>query len=326
MKKPILLAIVAALVLSGCGSEAGPETIDLSDPVLYSREAYPSYMLKMEIESVGVDTTGTPQTFNLSYNIENQAEPKAQHVIMAGQGATGTVEIVIVGGQVMSVNPGGGDCSIFPASAMGGQSPEETIPKIETLLTGQAKRAKTGVKVEGITTDQYKITSANMTNPSSSATPRVTDGNVYVAREGGYVARVEIKGTVNTGQNGFDPTIESEISLNYTFVPVEDGSLEIAPPAECEQQLAGGGTFPLMDGATDLVSTTDVVYYNVEASLDEVSNFYRTRMVEDGWAITNDNSGESASAATMEFSQGDRIVVVDAIVQGGKVIVTLQGK
>lgn len=325
MKKNFLLAVVLVLVLSGCGGNAGPASIDLSDPAMYVHDAYPDYRLNMEIKSEGVDMTGAQKTFILSYDIENQTDPKAQHITMAGEGASGTVELVILDDQVMSVNPDG-SCSIFPVSAMEGQNPEDTIPKIDTLLTGNAKRVKTGVKVEGITTDQYEITTANMTNPGSSATPNITDGSVYVARDGGYIARVELTGKLNSGQNGFNPNVESQITLNYTFVPVKGGTLEIAAPAECEDQLAGGGAYPLMDGAAGLVSTPNMLYYTVDAPLDEALNFYRTRMAEDGWTIKSDTGGNSDAFANIEFVKGNEGVAVNFMAQGERLTITLQPK
>ena len=331
MKKQILLILevfvlaAIALSLSACGGKVGPETIDLSNAAFYAREAYPNFKLNMQITSVGVDATGTMKTFILFYDIASQAEPKAQHITMAGEGATGTVEIVILGDQVMTVNPGAG-CSVFPVSAMEGQRPEDTIPKIDTLLTGEAKRIETGIEIEGVITDKYELSTTNMTNPGSSATPRVTEGSAYVAREGGYIARVEIDGLVNSGQNGFDPNVESQIALSYTFIPVQDGSLDITPPAECQEQLTGGNAYPLMDGAADLVFAQDALFYNVNASLDDALAFYRARMIEKGWTLTNDNSSDTASTATLEFSKGSESVLVSIVAQGENVSVTINKK
>jgi hypothetical protein len=331
MKRKFMLAFgfftltTLALILSGCGGQPGPETIDLSNPAIYTRSAYPDFKLNMEIKSIGVDPAGTMKTFVLFYDIANQSEPLAQHIMMAGQGASGTVEIVILDDQVLTVNPGSG-CSVFPVSAMEGQRPEDTIPKISTLLAGEVKRLKTGVRVEGIVTDQYEITSANMTNPGSSATPRITEGSVYIARDGGYVARVELDGLVNSGQNGFDPNVESQMTLSYTFIPVASGSLEISAPAECQEQLTGGGPYPLMDDATDLVFTQDAMYYKVNVPIEEALTFYRARMIEKGWSLTNDTGNEAVSLATLEFNKGSETVLVNVASEAEGVSVTVNKK
>jgi len=333
MKKHFLLALeifilaVLAISLSACGGEgeAGPGTIELTNSTLYTRDAYPSFNLNMEVESVGTDVTGAKKTFVLSYDIANQSNPLAQHIKMAGEGANGTIEFVVLGDQVMTVDPGSG-CSIFPISAMEGQRPEDTIPRIDTLLTGEAKRIKTGVKVEGVVTDQYEITTANMTNPESSATPRVTKGSVYVARDGGYAARVEIDGKVNTGQNGFDPNIESQMNLTYTFIPVKNGSIKIEAPTECQDQLSGNGTFPQMKDATGLVYTQKGLYYEVNVTRDEALNFYRARMIEKGWSLTNDSDGASNTITTLEFTKGSENVAITVEIKGEGVSVAVVKK
>ena len=306
-------------------AEAGPETIDLSNPALYANDAYSTYKMNMALNYDGVDTSGSPKSFDLVFNIEHQAQPKAQRISMVGEDAMESIEFVVLGDQAVSVFPGMG-CSVFPASSMQDQSPEGSIPDVNGLLTGQAKRVETGVNIEGVVTDRYEFTSENMADPGSSETPKVSNGSVYVAQDGGYIVRIEMNGTVNTAENGFDLNTETQVSLNYTFIPVEDGSLNIVPPAECAEQLAGGSDYPVMDGASGLVSMQDTVFYTVNASLDEVLNFYRTKMAEDGWTLTNDVGGGTVSFATLEFSKDVESVEVNAITTGDGISVTITKK
>ena len=358
MKKQVLLALtaltlvtLACSLMSGLGGDAGdsgdsgapaaapateapaisqdaganPETIDLSNPALYVNNAYSTYKMNMAIKYEGVDTAGSPKSFDMVFNIENQTQPKAQRITIAGEDATENIEFVILGDQAMSVFPGVG-CSVFPASSMQGQSPEEGIPDVNGLLTGQAKRVETGVSIEGVITDRYELTSENMADLDTSETPKVSDGSVYVAQDGGYIVRIEMNGTVNTADNDFDPNTEAQVSLNYTFIPVEDGSLVITPPAECADQLAGGNDYPVMDGASELISMQDMVFYTVTASLDEVLDFYRTKMAEDGWTLTKDVGGGSISFATLEFTKDGETVEVGAITTKDAVSITVTKK
>ena len=84
--------------------------------------------------------------------------------------------------------------------------------------------------------------------------------------------------------------------------------------------------YPLIDGASGLASTEGVVFYTVEASLDEVLNFYRTKMGEDGWTLTSDVGGGTVSFATLEFSKDGESVEVGAITTGDGVSVTITKK
>jgi len=305
-------------------SGAGPETIDLSNPDLYAMGSYPAYKLDMKLSYDGVDTSGSPKSFNLSFYIENQTEPKAQRIVVTGEGVEEGFETVVLGDQMMSVFPGVG-CTVFPASSMD-EDPVDSAPDISELLTGQANRIETGVSVEGILTDRYRITSENMTNADDSETPKITDGSVYVARDGGYIVRFEMSGTVNTPENEFDPNTETQVAMDYTFIPFEDGSLVISPPTECADQLAGGSNYPVMDGASDLTSMQDMVFYTVDASLEEVQDFYRTKMVEEGWTLTKDVGGGTISFATLEFPKDGVTVEVGAVTTGDGVAVNITKK
>ena len=313
-----------APVVSG-DSGAGPETIDLSNPALYANDAYSTYKMNMAIKYDGVDTSGSQKSFDLVFDVESQLDPKAQRISMTGEDAMESIEFVVLGDQAMSVFPGIG-CSVFPVSTMQDQSPEESIPDVNGLLTGQAKRVESGVNIEGVVTDRYELTSENMADPDNSESPKINDGSVYVAQDGGYIVRIEMNGTVNTEENGFDPNTEAQVSLNYTFIPVEDGSLNIVPPAECADQLAGSSDYPVMDGASGLVSMEETVFYTVETSLDEVLDFYRTTMPEDGWEMTKDVGGSNISFATLEFTKNGESVEVNAITTGDSVSVTVTKK
>jgi hypothetical protein len=56
-----------------------------------------------------------------------------------------------------------------------------------------------------------------------------------VARVGGYITRFELHSQWNEGRYGFDSGRLTDISFLYNYVLVEDGTLEIAIPAECDE-------------------------------------------------------------------------------------------
>lgn len=299
---------------------AGPETIDLSDPALYPKDTYPTFKMDTSLKYDGVDITGSSKTFNMNFKVESQEEPKAQYIWISSNSAEEGMEFVTMGDQSMSVFPGVG-CTVFPTSSMEDDSPEEMVPDVSGSFKGQAQRVETDIDIEGILTDRYALTSENMTDNTV-----VTDGSMYVARDGGYIVRIEFVGTSKTGEMDFDPDAETQMSMSYTFIPVEDGSLVITPPDACAEQLAGGSKYPVMDGASDLISMGDTVFYTVNASLEEVQNFYRTKMVEDGWTLVDDVGGGSISFATLEFSKDGEAVEVSAITTGEGVSVTITKK
>ena len=169
--------------------------------------------------------------------IQNQASPPAQHIAMIGSDASeGSIEMTIIDDQMMSVFPGVG-CSIIPASSLDGQSPQDDFFDIDEVFTGKAKRVETDISIEGIPTDRYELNPENIAE-GGEAFPEDFTGSIYVAQDGGYIVRVEMSGTgVGDEAFGMDPSAEATLDLTYTFTPVEAGSLSIAAPAECADQV-----------------------------------------------------------------------------------------
>ena len=306
-------------------SGIGPEMLDLSAKSLYLSGKYPAYKMSMNMQYEGVDTAGSPKVFNLDFYVENQEDPKAQRIVIGeGEQAEG-IEMVVLGDQVMSVFPGFG-CSVFPASSMEGENPEENIPDLSELLTGQAKLAETGVDVDGVMTDRYELTSENMTDSGVAGVPKVSEGYLFVARDGGHIVRLEMSGIANTEENGFDPNTETQVFLQYTFIPVENGSLVISPPADCADQVSGISEYPVMDGASEISAIQGMVFYTVDNTMQEVLNFYKGEMEEQGYELTQENGGSDISLATLEFTKDGTTVQVTAIQNGDTVSVTVNEK
>lgn len=65
-------------------------------------------------------------------------------------------------------------------------------------FTGQANRVETGVEIEGIVAARYEIRAENLSTDSDFS--NVTDASLYIARDGGYIVRVEVNGTAMSGQ------------------------------------------------------------------------------------------------------------------------------
>ena len=306
---------------------AGLETIDLSDPALHTtKDDYPAFKMTMNFKYEGVDTAGNPKTFDQDFTFEAQKEPKAQHISMAGDTPDESMEFVTIGDQSMSVFPGVG-CTVFPTDSMEGPGAEEflAIPDFSKSFKGQAQRAETGVDIEGTLTDRYTITAENM-NDSEDEFTNITNGNVYVSQDGGYIVRVELTGTVKTATLDFDPNTDVQLDLNYTLIPVTDGSINIVPPSECAEQLSGDSKYPVMDGAEGLIVMGDTVFYTVNASLGDVAEFYKTEMPADGWTLANEMGAENISFFTLEFTKDSEAVDVDAITTGEGVAVTITKK
>ena len=151
---------------------------------------------------------------------------KAQHFLVEVTGGEGSAETVIIGDQGYSVFLG--TCSPFSALSSEGQSASEGMPNLQTMITGQAKRVETGINVNETITDKYELTSENMLEKDE-----LVSAFVYVAREGGFITRFEAQTRTKTDYQGFDVNQFTDLAITHNYIPVEDGSLEIAIPAVC---------------------------------------------------------------------------------------------
>ena len=206
---------------------AGPETIDLANPALYIPSSAPAYTFDVVMNFSGVAADGAAKEVTLSMTELTQTLPqKAQRFLVVVTGGEGSAETVIIGDQGYSVFLG--TCSLFSASSSEGQNASEGMPNLQEMITGQAQRLDTGIEVNGFITDKYELTSKNMNEQDE-----LVSAFVYVARDGGFITLFEAQVRTKTDYQGFDSNQFTDLSIAHNYIPVEDGSLEIAIPAVC---------------------------------------------------------------------------------------------
>ena len=228
---------------------AGPETIDLTNPALYIVPDAPVFKMESTTKYTGVDTAGVAKEVSEIGLAEVQTQPQiAQRFsfslegYMDPTGTTGSVNIlssdtVIIGDQMTSaqkVSVNGATpklfCNTTPASDIQGPSMLESVFKLQDLITSQASRVESGIDVNGYITDKYELSSENFVGDS-----KPISAFVYVARDGGFITLFEMKAQQNEKRYGFDPSQLTDVSLTYNYTVVDDGSLDIAVPAECNK-------------------------------------------------------------------------------------------
>lgn len=223
---PIATA-VSTQEASGNDPSAGPETIDLTNPALYIISNAPAYKFDVNTKFTGVDTTGAAKEVSLLMAEETQTLPqKSQHFLVVATGGEGSAETVVIGDQVYTVFQEA--CYPSTLSSTDGQSLSEGMPKLQKEITGQAQRVESGIDVNGFVTDKYELTSENMV-----ADDELKSAFVYVTRDNGFITRFELQGRIKTDYQGFDPNQFTDITTAYNYIPLEDGSLDIAIPAVC---------------------------------------------------------------------------------------------
>lgn len=208
-------------------SLAGPDTIDLQNSALYITTSSKSYKFNATMDFSGVDENGAIKDVTLSMTEETQTIPQNEiHYLVEVIGGEGSAETVILGDEGFSVFLG--ICNTFSASSSVGQSVSEGMPKLQEMITGQAKLVESGIEVNGFVTDKYKLASENMIEDDE-----VISAYVFVTRDGGFITQFEIQGRAKTDYQGFDSNQVTDVSTSYTYTPVEDGTLDINIPSGC---------------------------------------------------------------------------------------------
>lgn len=208
-------------------SPSGPETIDLANPALYITSSSPAYTFDATMKFSGVDTTGVAKEVSLAMTEETQTLPQnTQRFLVVVTGGEGSAETVMIGYQGYSVFQEA--CFPFSASSTERQNASEGMPNLQKEIIGQAQRVESGIDVNGFVTDKYELTSENMV-----ADDELISAFVYVTRDGGFITRFELQGRSKTDYQGLDSNQLTNVATVHNYIPVEDGSLDIAIPAVC---------------------------------------------------------------------------------------------
>jgi hypothetical protein len=288
---------------------------------LYIHPNAPAYEFESTIQYTGLDTTGVAREVTSIRAMEAQTQPQpAQRLVLDNGG--GSSETVAIGDQVYMVVMG--DCSAFPDA--GQQDLSAFMPNLQEQITGQARRVESAIEVNGFVTDKYELSSENLVTDDE-----LISAFVYVARNGGFITLFELQGRAQIDFQGLglipyqlaDPNQLADFTRVDNYISVEDGSLNIAIPAACENQTGPATEFPVMDGAIGSQIAPERVFYQIEKTAAEVADFYRAEMPNRGWALTEDTivervetaSGSTGPVVTLVFTKDGKYFLVK--VDGG---------
>jgi hypothetical protein len=301
----------------------GPESLDLSLTALYAFA--PNYTSQVGVVFEGAAEDGSPlsQTIEISQKFQTQPTESSSAVISTTLSELGegyVMETATIEGQTYTYAADMG-CFVFPMDSS--DESFDDLFTVDGLFTNQASRAETGVEINGFITDRYEITEANI-NPDHEDFDTefsLTEGDLYVARDGGFITRMILEGfTYVTDFEGFDPTAETPATFTFNYIPVE-GELDISPPAGCADQVSEDSDYPIMDDPAQLASLPGMVFYETSHTLDEVLEFYKTEMVAEGWTLTDEST--LGSFASLTFTKDGKTVNVLPVQNGDIVAVTI---
>jgi len=314
-------ATVSSQETSSIDGPPGPETIDLTSSALYIQANAPEYRFESTIQYTGVDPNGAAKEVTSFKALEVQTQPQpASRLVLGSEGPEKSETTAIDDGVFMVIF---GECAAFPDA--GPQDQSAFMPDLQEEITGQAPRVESGIDVNGFVTDKYELTSENLVTDDE-----LISAFVYVARSGGFITLFELQGRAKIDFQGLgldpsqvaDPDQLADFTRADNYIPLEDGSLNIAIPASCNQP-GLVDEFPMMEGSIASSSGPEFLFYQIEKPAAEVADFYRAEMPGRGWALTEDTtvdrvetaSGSTGPVVTLVFTKDGRNFIVK--VDGG---------
>lgn len=340
MKKQILLMatiLTLALALQACGGAAvtdsaggagggaipgGATSLDLSNPDNF-KELPGNYQITMDFRFEGTQDDGTPIVSTWRLDGVSQEEPQASKYTFQGTGAatiegSGIFEVTLIGDQ-----------SYFFTSAMGcismgssSETPFDSMVDTGGMLANEVQRVAPDETINGIPVYHYAITQDNLdlSDPTAMDVREITNGAIYVAKDGGYVVRMLLEGRGVSSLLSGDESLEGDIFYQLDFTPVPSVG-DITPPEGCAG--VSEADYPILPDASNVATFAGFLSYNTAADLQATIDFYKLEMPAAGWTFLDETT--ITGYATLRFSLGDRtasiVIVYDASSGTGNVII-----
>lgn len=289
-------------------SGSGNDTLDLSNPDNFI--GLPgNYQVTMDFRFESAEADGTPVTGSWRLDGVNQMEPPASRYTFTGAGAanlegSGTFEVTTIGDQAYFFTSEMGCTSMVLDVA---STPFDSMVDTGGMLANEARRVLPDETINGVAVYRYAITQDNLdpSDPTALDVSELTDGNIYVAKDGGYVVRLAMEGRGGSSLLAGDESLEGDIFYQLDFTPVPSVG-EITPPDGCAG--ASETDFPMLPDASNTASFAGFLSYSTNSDLTAVVDFYKAEMPAAGWSLIDENV--IANYGTLRFSMTDRTVSV----------------
>lgn len=324
---------------SSSGSSSSSENQSLDTTTVVPANTLKSYQATTTITSSG---TSNGQQIQSTFSIQAQytSNPAAEHLATSGttNGQAGQpFELYLVGGtEYVNVQ---GQWESIPATATGNLD----LLSGDTLLKNLCGWTKAGTTtVSGVAATDYRLASnalSSCPNLQSSFGSNVTvtkaSGDVYIAVDGNYIVKMDV--TI-VGKNIDVPNFSSG---SATTITLDQGTEEVVYVlSDVNQpvniQLPAGlpvNQTPASVLPSDIPAPSDAkvsgnlagyIILSTSESVQQVTDFYNTGMIKDGWTLAN--SSQLPSGAALSFTKGNRsanIIISSAAAAAGTTTITI---
>lgn len=297
--------------------EPTEEPAELDVSTLASSDSYTSYRSRVTITVAGIqDGEEIEQT--LEFTLEETTDPRAQHIVMAGEGlgdleSAGLDSIEMYTVEDTMYMKMGEDWLSMPADEGGSFDDEMFTPETFTEDTcGWKMEADT--EVLGYEVHHYSVDRAGLEACATAdmldelGDVEVFDGDMYITIEGKYLVQMDVH-FEGSGTTFFMGTTDGE-ELDEGTVDVHIEYWDINEPFVIEvpeEALASSGApadIPVPPDATGQSNMFGMFTFQSALTPEELSDWYKAEMPNYGW--TEDSAEEFGGMYTLEFSQDSR--------------------
>ncbi len=294
--------VVAALIASACSLGTGSGSDEASDVfrATHGLDTLAAYRAVYRVAfdgQQGGETAQWTETYTLS--VLREPAVRALSVEWTGRDESVTADIPVFAadlGNVLYWRVGPSDAclstyaSTEPANPgdLGGQIPElaERLPRVP-----QWEASGDPEPVNGIQAQRYTFDSVDL----GAGGEAEAQGQVWMAGEGGYVARLRLVMQVDPSQVG--PDTRGTFTIDYDLGPIDE-SIDAVLPQDCRLPLP---ELRHLEAASEVIDVPGYLQFESDVSVEEAAAFYQESITQAGLSLAGEPS-ISDSRARLSFS------------------------
>jgi hypothetical protein len=312
---PLILIPVLILSTLGCslasrlanpsepsgGSTSAPNSYDewQKNQLTYGLDTLNSYKAQMTLKFTGQDDQNQPGTVLIDYLYVIDTANHARHIyskIDTGSGSNpmGSDQYDIGADTYMPGEfAGEKSCDKTPNPANSSGVTSSVMSVISQIKRGEL--VAKGETVNGVATDHYQVSEVKF----DAGEVESQEGEVWVARDGGYVVRTTGKAK---GKLSLDRSLTGEAEWDYELTRIDQAVVTLDP-------VCTGLDFsevPLPDGATVERTTTEFLYLSAPGTTQQTGDFFKLQLEAAGWVVDVSVSDETVVMMTAS-REGERL-------------------
>jgi hypothetical protein len=307
----------------------------LDTSILASEDSLTSYRSKTSIVTTGVKD-GQDVRESIEFSVEYTKDPLMEHVVMSGTNvdSTGAESLEMYNTADTTYMRMGDQWMSMPASE-DNQIGQSLVTPADMLETTCGWQKENDTEINGIAVEHYTATKARILSCSGMGlledTSGLTDagGELYVAKDGNYVAQMDLfyEGTdlgLTLG-NEDESVQQGRVEIHSEMSDVNQ-PFTIQIPEEAVSSGALPEDIPVPDDAQDVSNLFGMITFNSPSSAQDVADYYRAQMPENGWTQTSDEdlSGMFMLEYTKDSGTATLMINTDSDTGQTSVMITVQ--